>query len=90
MKKLLKIFSILLVFTFFSSSSAFAKIGGSPYKIIQDPDGVYVVEINTAKAKNKLVPYIVDGLKTNNEVYNETLAENVQKVQICFFTKYIK
>lgn len=77
MNNFCKIVTLLFLFIFLSSNSVFAKIGGSPYKIIQDPDGVYVVEINTGKAKNKLVPYIVDGLKTNNEVYNETGARLV-------------
>ena len=68
---LFKYLSILVFLAISINSVAFAKIGGSPYKIVQDPNGVYVVEINTGKAKNKLVPYVVEGLKTNSEVYNE-------------------
>lgn len=74
---LFKIFTLILFAAFCLSGSAFAKVGGSPYNIIQDPSGVYVVEINTAKAKNKLVPYYVQDLKTNLEVYNETGARLV-------------
>lgn len=76
-RSLFKIFTLILFTIFCLSSSAFAKVGGSPYNIIQDPSGVYVVEINTAKAKNKLVPYYVQDLKTNLEVYNETGARLV-------------
>ena len=74
---LFKVFSFVFIFIVFLNSSASAKIGTSPYKIVQDPNGVYVVEINTAKAKNKLVPYYVNELKTNAEVYKETGARLV-------------
>ena len=74
MKKIIfLLFSLLL----FSNSFAFAKVGSCPYKIIQDPDDVYVVEIDTAKAKNKLKPYYVKELKTNKEVYEDTGARLV-------------
>lgn len=70
---------ILTIFTLFIFSQVFsyAKIGSCPYEIIQDPDDVYVVQIETSKAKNKLKPYYVKELKTNKEVYDETGARLV-------------
>ena len=41
----------------------------SPYKIIQEPKGVYVVEVNTHKTKYKLQPVVVAQLETNASVY---------------------
>ncbi len=67
-----KIISILLVYIVFIHipDYAFAKTG--LYRIVEDPEGVYIVEINTTKAKNRLIPYYVDELKTNLDVYKET------------------
>ena len=72
-----KLFLFFLIAVFFVPSFAFAKIGGCPYKIIQDPDGVYIIEISTAKAKNRILPYYVKELKTNKEVFDETGARLV-------------
>ena len=72
-----KFFIFIFSLFIFSQSLAFAKIGSCPYEIIQDPDNVYVVEIETSKAKNKLKPYYVKELKTNREVYEETGARLV-------------
>ena len=41
----------------------------SPYKIIQDPKGVYIIEINTNRTKHKLTPVVVSELETNNAIY---------------------
>ena len=62
MKKL-SVLLILVIFLF--PSFAFAKVGACPYKIIQDPDGVYIIEITASKAKNRVLPYYVKELKTN-------------------------
>ena len=72
-----KIFISLLFSMLLLPSCAFAKIGTCPYKIIQDPDDIYVVEVDTSKSKNKLKPYYVKELKTNKEVYEETGARLV-------------
>lgn len=74
MKKL-SVLLILVIFLF--PSFAFAKVGACPYKIIQDPDGVYIIEITASKAKNRVLPYYVKELKTNKEVYEETGARLV-------------
>lgn len=72
----IKIFLVLMLAVLFSFNTAIAKVL-SPYKIVQDPAGVYVVEINTAKAKNKLQPYFVKEPETNNDVYKSTGARLV-------------
>ena len=54
-----KFFVLLIMAIFMFPSASFAKIGGCPYKIIQDPDGVYIIEITTSKAKNRILPYYV-------------------------------
>lgn len=66
----LKFFSILIIaFTFIFTQIETKAV--CPYRIVQDPRGVYIIEINTAKAKGKLIPVVVDGLKTNEEVFKE-------------------
>ena len=65
---------VLFIFTFFQNSS-FAKVHSSAYRIVQDPAGVYVVEINTAKAKGRLIPYYSDELETNLDIYKKTNAK---------------
>lgn len=72
-----KLFLVVIFILFLFPSFAFAKVGGCPYKIIQDPDGVYIIEITTSKAKNRILPYYVKELKTNKEVYEETGARLV-------------
>ena len=46
--------------------SAFAH---KPYNIMEYKKGIYVIEVNTNKSKNQLLPYIVEGLETNSDVY---------------------
>ena len=70
-----KILLLTIVLFLFVQVPVFAK--NSLYRIVQDPAGVYVVEINTHKAKNRLMPYVVDGLQTNSEVYKNTGAKLV-------------
>ena len=65
---------VLFIFTVFQNSS-FAKVHSSAYRIVQDPAGVYVVEINTAKAKGRLIPYYSDELETNLDIYKKTNAK---------------
>jgi len=71
------IFILLFLILFFIPSSAFAKKYSSSYKVIQDPDGVYVVEILSSKTKGKLVPYISETLETNSEIYKNSNAKLV-------------
>lgn len=73
----MKKFLALIFCLFFIQLNALAKVGSCPYRIVQDPDGVYVVEINTLKAKNKLQPYYVKELETNKSVYEQTGARLV-------------
>ena len=72
-----KLFRFLLCFVFFiaSSISVQACVFTSPYKIVKDKDGVYVVEIYGHKVKDKLVPYVVPELETNDTVYKDTGAK---------------
>ncbi len=72
-----KFLLVILFFFFFTPLFSFAKIGSCPYKIIHDPDGVYVVEIETSKVKNRFLPFYVEDLKTSKEVYEETGARLV-------------
>ena len=71
------IYITFLILSFVFSNAAFAKKDTSMYRIVQDPDGVYVVEILTSKSKNMLVPYVSDTLETNHEVYKNTGAKLV-------------
>lgn len=73
----MKKFLALIFCLFFIQLNALAKVCSCPYRIVQDPDGVYVVEINTLKAKNKLQPYYVKELETNKSVYEQTGARLV-------------
>lgn len=74
-----KFFNILFIicFLFLFSYSADAKNGGCPYRIVQDPKGVYIVELISSKIKDRFVPYYVEGLETNNDVYKKTQARLV-------------
>ena len=40
-----------------------------PYKIVQDPKGVYVIQVNSSKSRTKLKPVVVSDLETNFDVY---------------------
>ncbi len=40
-----------------------------PYKIVQEPKGVYIIEIASTKTRAKLQPVIVSDLETNFDVY---------------------
>ncbi|MCD7878970.1 MAG: phosphodiester glycosidase family protein [Candidatus Gastranaerophilales bacterium] len=66
---------LILIFSFLTVNTAFAKIGNSGYRIINDPKGVYVIEINTSKIKNGLVPYCSHSLETNKEIFDKTGAK---------------
>lgn len=74
-------FALLILFVFFYVQNlAFAKSSNSPYKILADNNGVYVIEIVENYKKNEkafLQPYVVENLKTNEEVYKETGAKLV-------------
>lgn len=71
---------IVLSVLFLSQSFVLAKSDCSPYKILADNNGVYVIEIVENYKKNEkasLQPYVVEELKTNEEVYKETGAKLV-------------
>lgn len=74
MKRLISLFLMSLIAVILPISTAEAKIKISPYKIVSDPQGVYIVEVTTNKAKNKLVPFVVDELETNDSVFARTQA----------------
>lgn len=57
---------ISLIFSLFIPLYSYAKC---PYEIVQDPKGVYIVEVDTSIENVKLQPYVVKGLKTNESVY---------------------
>ena len=82
MKNLLKLF-IIFTFLLVTFSPVEAKIGRSPYRITEDSEGVYVIEINGKKAKDKLMPYLVEELETNDIVYKIT--ESKLSVNAGFF-----
>ncbi len=69
------LFSLLTIFLLCSSYACAKSV--CPYKIIQDPNGVYIVEIDTSKSKSKLKPYYVNELETNKYVYEKTNARLV-------------
>ncbi len=48
-----------------------------PYRIVQDPVGVYIIELNSSKAKGHLIPFYVDDLAENKEVYDLTFSKFV-------------
>ena len=73
MKKILIILTLLLLNLFICQNSVYSKT--TPYRIVQDPEGVYIVEVNTTK--NSLVPYVSEKLETNENVYNKTGAKFV-------------
>ncbi len=66
MKKLLILFLMVYAFMFVNKIAYAA----SPYRIVQDPEGVYIIEVNTSKNKFKLVPVIVSELETNKSVFD--------------------
>ena len=74
-------FSLIALFVlFFIQNFAFAKSNYSPYRILSENNGVYVIEIVENYKKNEkafLQPYVVEDLKTNEEVYKETGAKLV-------------
>lgn len=63
--------AILGIIFIISGNISFAKFSNAPYKIIQDSEaeGVYVIEVNTLKQKYSLIPFVVDNLTENREVY---------------------
>ena len=77
MNTFFKLFLVSILFFFFACDISFAKISRCPYRIVQDPNGVYIVEVITSKAKGKLVPYYVDELETNFDIFNKTKARFV-------------
>lgn len=64
--KIFTIFALIITFCF----SKLETQAVCPYRIVQDPKGVYIVEINTKKAKGRIAPVVVEGLVTNEYIYN--------------------
>ncbi len=73
MKKLLFVFALCFCILLLFSNSVLAK--NNLYRIVEDPKGVYIIELNTSKSKNALIPYAVEDLKTNEQIYNQTGAK---------------
>jgi exopolysaccharide biosynthesis protein len=73
MKKIYLIVAVFLSLILFCVNSYAA----APYRIVQDPKGIYVVEVTSTKAKFKLEPYVSDSLETNEAVYNKLLPKFV-------------
>ena len=77
-KFVFKICFILVISLFIIQDFAFAKSKNSSYKIIEDQKGIYIVELNVnAKKNEEIIPFVVDELKTNEDVYKETKAKVV-------------
>lgn len=77
-KFFLKTFFILILSLFIVPNFAFAKSKNSSYRIVEEPKGVYVVELNINTKKNEeLIPFVVEELKINEDVYKETGAKLV-------------
>lgn len=76
MKRTAALLLLFFVFAVFSLQAE-AKFKQKDYKIIEDPEGVFVVELNSAKIKDNLVPYLAEGLETNSEVFQKTGAKFV-------------
>lgn len=72
-----KLFRFLFLFIVIVSTalSMEANAFANQYKVMKDSDGVYVVEIYGNKVKDKLVPYVVQDLETNDAVYKTTGAK---------------
>ena len=65
-------------FKFFQSCKIFSNYKFfSSYKIVQNPEGVYIVDLPYSKIKNKFIPYVSDTLQTNSDIYNSTKAKLV-------------
>ena len=75
-KFFLKVFFVLVISLFCIQDFAFEKSKNSSYRIVEDPKGVFVVEITNKKGE-ELIPFVVEELKINEEVYNETGAKLV-------------
>lgn len=54
---------------------SFATKDNNYFKTVQDPENVYIVEIQPLKNKHYLIPYISDTRETNKEVFDKTGAK---------------
>lgn len=77
MKKILNILSLLVFLFIVFMLPVQAKIKWGDYRIVNDSEGVYVIELTSSKIKDKFMPYCVEGLETNKEVYDKTGARLV-------------
>ncbi len=69
--KLKHIFTLIIfIALFIMPQRAYAfKNFFSSYRIVQDPEGVYIIELFSSKIKNKFVPYVSETLQTNSEIF---------------------
>jgi exopolysaccharide biosynthesis protein len=65
-----KIFLFLLLTSFIFIFADTKALAWGYYKINNDSEGIYVVEVNTKKSKCNLEPYVVTLLETNKSVYD--------------------
>lgn len=72
MKNLLKVLFILVFIISCFDLPINAKSTVKPYKIMRDQEGIYVIEVPGSKAKDKLMPYVAEGLETNDTVFRST------------------
>lgn len=77
LKRILFVILSLFLFSGFFSFEAVAGEKKQPYEIINDSEGIYVIRVNSDKAKKKLVPYVVDELTVNSDIYEKTGAKFV-------------
>lgn len=77
MKKLLLLIISVFCFLFSFPQNAKAFFFNNAYRIVEDPAGVYVIEINTKKVKNKFRPVVVSELEENQSVYKRLKAKLV-------------
>ncbi len=76
MKKILAIF-IMTFLLFLLPLSANAKFKQKDYRIVEDPEGVFIIELNSELIKDRFMPYVVEGLETNADVFDNTGAKLV-------------
>ncbi len=74
MKRNFFLFLISAIIILFTNINVLAH---EPYRITEYKEGIYVVEINTDKSGLRLMPYFVEGLENNSEVFKNSDAKLV-------------
>ncbi len=77
MKKLILTIITAVFIILYCPLNSQAKLFHNQYNIVEDPQGVYIIEINTSKIKDKLRPVVTSELETNESVYNRLKARFV-------------